>query len=197
MISDRWQTHVTRHAESAYRTRKVRDLPDLYVRSSGSSRRGRPTCRPCAAATAPGVRRPLAGVGPFHLANNASSTTVNCPQRVSRVGLEAAQVEHQDARESPTQTSTDLAVNVCVTVPDERQQRLQLRPGGAAARGAVDEHPVQRHAIKLPVGVLVQAAHPGCSRPVALLSASRPRSVRLNPRSRNNRCPSTRFGTST
>ena len=53
-----------------------------------------------------------------------------------------------------------------VAVADEGEHLFQLRPGGAAARSVVSERAVQRDAVELPVGVLVQAAHPRVADPL-------------------------------
>jgi hypothetical protein len=75
-----------------------------------------------------------------------------------------------------------------VTVPDEAQQLLELGAFGVLARGLVGVDPLQRDALELAAGVLVQAADPDVSDALPGHDAFLTKSVRLNLKTHDLEC---------
>jgi hypothetical protein len=76
------------------------------------------------------------------------------------------QVLHQTAIVEVTGQPIHAVHHDRVTLTDERQQRLQLRPMHVLARRQVDERAVHLEVLKLPVRVLIETAHPQVTDPL-------------------------------
>jgi hypothetical protein len=66
-----------------------------------------------------------------------------------------------------------------VTVPDKREQRVQLRPHDVLACRLVREHSIQLYTIELAIGALIQGADPNVADSLFRHRALQPEGVRL------------------
>jgi hypothetical protein len=119
----------------------------------------------------------------------SSPVNVNCSLMNSTRTPRAVRVRTRARRSSRSSQAVHRVHDDRVTVADEPEHRLQLRPGDVFAGGTVGERAIQLDGVQLTVGVLVNTADAQVTNPLSAHPAPKVSGWTLRPGCQVTRCP--------